>query len=39
MKIIISPSKTKKIGVLNGVGRFATPIFSKITDEIVKEIF
>ena len=38
MKIIISPSKTKKIGVLNGVDRFATPIFSEITDEIVKEI-
>jgi len=38
MKIIISPSKTKKIGVLNGVDRFATPVFSEITEEIVKEI-
>jgi len=38
MKIIISPSKTKKIGVLNGVDRFETPIFSKITDKIVTEI-
>jgi len=29
MKIIISPSKTKKIGVLDGVDSFETPIFSK----------
>ena len=38
MKIIISPSKTKQIGVLNGVDRFETPIFSKITDKIITEI-
>ena len=38
MKIIISPSKTKKIGVLDGVDSFETPIFSKITDKIVKEV-
>lgn len=38
MKIIISPSKTKKIGVLDGVDSFKTPIFSKITDKIVKEV-
>ena len=38
MKIIISPSTTKKIGVLDGVDSFETPIFSKITDKIVKEV-
>ena len=38
MKIIISPSKTKKIGVLDGVDSFETPIFSKITDKIITEV-
>ena len=38
MKIIISPSKTKKISKLKGIEEYKNPLFPHITDKIINEI-
>ena len=38
MKIIVSPSKTKKISNLRGIEIYEEPCFSEITHKIVKEL-
>lgn len=38
MKIIISPSKTKKLRKIKGIKNIKKPLFPKITDQIIKEL-
>ncbi len=38
MKIIISPSKTKKLGNLQGMEEFKAPLFPKITERIIEKV-